>query len=289
MTKVQLPGPWNEPCGEVEHTATVLAHQSVGAMRVQSPTHLGMPVNPITAKTSRYRMNGLTKNGNQLHGMRFPIPAKPLTEDINSADQHLICWDERERELFEVITYRQYSIMPSNLRHWATKGMIVTPEHPFPAGGLDFGQMSACVQGGPLGPLLCTRPVLSQAGDFIDIDHAIGFSLPPQWIAARTCGPAAVTGWASDCDGYITDLAKPHVRMGQRFQLRWDLNLTGWDPLEQSLARTLQRYGLVLVMSGNPTVGAAKLITEKGQFAKSDRDRMRHLAMLTMNDFECVS
>jgi len=124
---------------------------------------------------------------------------------------------------------------------------------------------------------------------FIDIDHAIGFSLPPQWIAARTCGPAAVTGWASDCDGYITDLAKPHVRMGQRFQLRWDLNLTGWDPLEQSLARTLQRYGLVLVMSGNPTVGAAKLITEKGQFAKSDRDRMRHLAMLTMNDFECVS
>lgn len=285
-----LPGPWDNECGEVEHAATVLAHQAVGPMKVQPPTDLGMPVNIVSARTSRYRMNGLTKNGNQLHGMRFPIPALPLTEDVNSADHHLICWDPRERELFEVITFQNRWFMPSNLRYWATKGVAVTPEHPFPAGGLPFGQMSAMVSGGPVLPTLLTRPELDErTNEFIDIDHAIGCSLPPQWIAARTCGPASVTGWASDCDGYVTDLRKPHVRIGQRFRLRLDVRMVGWSPLEMSIGRTLQRFGMVLVMSGNPNVPAAKFTTQKGQFSKKDRDSMRNLGQLTMHDFECVT
>mgnify|MGYP003509180483 CR=1 FL=1 len=290
MTTNNMAGPWNDECGEVEHTATVLAHQAVGAMFLQPPTEFGMPINIVDAKTSRYKMNGLTKNGNQLHGMRFPIPAKPLTEDINSADQHLICWDPRERELYEVITFQNRWFMPSNLRYWATKGMTVTPEHPFPAEGLRFGQMSAMVSGGPIVPTLLTRPELDEkTGEFIDLDHAIGCSLPPQWFAARTCGPASVTGWASDTDGYVTNLAKPHIRMGQRLRLRPDVRMVGWSPLELSIARTLQKHGLVCVMSGNPNVMACKFTVEKGQFTKKDRDSMRNLGKLTMHDFECVT
>jgi hypothetical protein len=134
-----------------------------------------------------------------------------------------------------------------------------------------------------------TRPELSATGEFIDIDHAIGCSLPPQWIAARTCGPNAVTGWASDCDGYVTDLRKPHVRMGQRLRLRLDTRMVGWSPLEESIGRTLMTHGLVVVMSGNPTVAACKPTTEKNQFSKTDRNAMKNLAMLTMHDFECVT
>jgi len=70
--------------------------------------------------------------------------------------------------------------------------------------------------------------------------------------------------------------------MGQRFRLRADYDLGGFDPQIQVILRAMQRYGIILADNGSPwyVSGAPD--------ERWDNDILHQLDQLTGDDFEAV-
>ena len=70
--------------------------------------------------------------------------------------------------------------------------------------------------------------------------------------------------------------------MGQRFRLRADYDLSGFDPQIQVILRAMQRYGIILADNGSPwyVSGAPD--------ERWDNDILHQLDRLTGDDFEAV-
>jgi hypothetical protein len=105
-----------------------------------------------------------------------------------------------------------------------------------------------------------------------EISHALRFTAPETqrayvWPARH---------FASD----LLDEAFPP--MGQRFRLRANYDISGFDPHVQVILRAMQRYGIILADNGSPWYisGAPD--------ERWDNDVLRQLDQLTGDDFEAV-
>lgn len=105
-----------------------------------------------------------------------------------------------------------------------------------------------------------------------EITHALRFTAPETqqafvWPARH---------FASD----LNDTRYPP--MGQRFRLRADYDLSGFDPQIQVILRAMQRYGIILADNGSPWYisGAPD--------ERWDNDILHQLDRLTGDDFEAV-
>ncbi len=193
----------------------------------------------------------------------YPIPSQPPIEGgpDSDGDRHILIIQEESCRLYEV-----YDAHPREDGGWdAGSGAI------FDLRANDLrpaGWTSADAAGLPILPGLVRYDEV-EAGE---ITHALRFTAPETqqafvWPARH---------FASD----LVDKRFPP--MGQRFRLRADYDLSGFDPAAQVILRAMQRYGIILADNGSPwyVSGAPD--------ERWDNDVLHQLDRLTGADFEAV-
>jgi hypothetical protein len=193
----------------------------------------------------------------------YPIPPNPPIEGgpDSDGDRHILIVQEESCLLFEL-----YDAYPREDGGWdAGSGAIFDLR----ANALrPDGWTSADAAGLPILPGLVRYDEVA-AGE---INHALRFTAPETqrayvWPARH---------FASD----LLDEAFPP--MGQRFRLRANYEISGFDPHVQVILRAMQRYGIILADNGSPWYisGAPD--------ERWDNDILRQLDQLTGDDFEAV-
>lgn len=278
-------GPWSSTIADLglvrQPRATSLMRGAIGHLPFDLPRPTGIPINLVGGNTKRYRLAVKWAGGNQLNGRPFPIPSKPLLEDANSKDFHLICWDQQTGELFECIAYQPklgdglvWKLVGRD-QHRAAKAAFYSERSPWQP--LEYSEQSACVAGEPIAPQLLHPDQL---------DHGLAICVPQRFIASHLLGLAAITGGASDADGWVTDPAAPKVRIGQELRLS-DIDKSGWGSVARSIAHCMQVYGLRVIMSGNPDVKYLKFVVQQGAFAGVSKAKLAGLETITGSHLEC--
>ncbi len=193
----------------------------------------------------------------------YPIPPNAPIEGgpDSGGDRHILIVQEETCLLYEI-----YDAHPRAGGGWdAGSGAIFDLRSNVlrPA-----GWTSADAAGLPILPGLVRYDEVA-AGE---IAHALRFTAPETqrafvWPARH---------FASD----LTDTRYPP--MGQRFRLRADYDLSGFNPQIQVILRAMQRYGIILADNGSPwyVSGAPD--------ERWDNDILHQLDRLTGNDFEAV-
>ncbi len=193
----------------------------------------------------------------------YPIPPNPPIEGgpDSDGDRHILIVQAETCLLYEI-----YDAHPRSDGGWdAGSGAIfdLRTNALRPA-----GWTSADAAGLPILPGL-VRYDEAAAGE---IAHALRFTAPETqrayvWPARH---------FASD----LTEARFPP--MGQRFRLRADYDLSGFDPIVQTILRAMQRYGIILADNGSPwyVSGAPD--------ERWDNDILHQLDQLKGDDFEAV-
>jgi len=211
-------------------------------------------------------------------GIEVPVPAGGAIEgvagyqcDASAADCHLLVWQQDTRRLFELY---QADISGGVLRAMCLATWQLDAHYGPHRRGLNC--TSADAAGLPMAPLLFDADEVA-AGT---IDHAIRFILPnPRMRAGRFVLPATHAGAPS---GPAT--APPY---GARFRLRADFPLaTLPNDGARTVARALQRYGMVLADGGNVALTARgdRYTTAKWAGLLGPHD----LRLLRVSDFEMI-
>jgi hypothetical protein len=194
----------------------------------------------------------------------YPIPPNPPIEggSQSDGDRHILIVQEETCLLYEL-----YAAWPRDDGGWdAGSGAIfdLNSNALRPA-----GWTSADAAGLPILPGLVRYDEVASG----EITHALRFTAPETqrafvWPARH---------FASD----LTDAKYPP--MGQRFRLRADYDITGFDPRMQVILRAMQRYGIILADNGSPWYisGAPD--------ERWDNDILHQLDALTGDDFEAVN
>ena len=193
----------------------------------------------------------------------YPTPPDPPIEGGPDADgdRHILILQAETCRLYEV-----YDAWPREDGGWdAGSGAIwdlrandLRPD----------GWTSADAAGLPILPGLVRYDEVA-AGE---INHALRFTAPETQQAA--VWPAR--HFASD----LTEARYPP--MGQRFRLRADYDVSGFDPQIQVILRAMQRYGIILADNGSPWYVSGT------PDERWDNDVLHQLDQLTGDDFEAV-
>ncbi|MEZ4517645.1 MAG: hypothetical protein R3C44_12740 [Chloroflexota bacterium] len=193
----------------------------------------------------------------------YPIPADvPIEGGPGSdGDRHVLIIDSDTCTLYEL-----YYAFPLADGRWEAGSGAIFDLHSNtlrPA-----GWTSADAAGLPIFPGLIRYEEVASG----EITHALRFTAPQTqrayvWPARH---------FASD----LTDSRYPP--MGQRFRLRADFDMSGFDPQVQVILRAMQRYGIILADNGSPWYisGAPD--------DRWDNDMLRQLHQLRGGDFEAV-
>lgn len=162
----------------------------------------------------------------------YPIPANPLIEGGPNAtgDRHILVLDRDNCLLYEV-----YDAWPNNNGGWdAGSGAIYNlNSHALrPA-----GWTSADAAGLPILPGLVRYDEIL-AGE---INHAIRFTVPQ----TRRAYVWPARHYASILTG------AQYPPMGQRFRLKANFDISGFDPTVQIILRAMKKYGIILADNGS--------------------------------------
>lgn len=162
----------------------------------------------------------------------YPIPPNPLIEGgpDGDGDRHILVLDKDNCVLYEV-----YDAWPNDDGSWGAGSGAV---YDLDSHALrPDGWTSADAAGLPILPgLVRYDEVLSG-----EIAHAIRFTAPQ----TRRAYVWPARHHASDLTG------AQYPPMGQRFRLRADFNMTGFDPKVQVILRAMQKYGIILADNGS--------------------------------------
>jgi hypothetical protein len=193
----------------------------------------------------------------------YPIPANPPIEGgpASDGDRHILIVQEGTCLLYEL-----FDAWPRDDGGWdAGSGAIfdLNSNALRPA-----GWTSADAAGLPILPGLVRYDEVA-AGE---ITHALRFTAPETQRAYTW--PAR--HFASDNTG---DQYPP---MGQRFRLRADYDVSGFDPQIQVILRAMQRYGIILADNGQPWFISG--VPDE----RWNNDILHQLDQLTGADFEAV-
>jgi hypothetical protein len=193
----------------------------------------------------------------------YPIPPNPPIEGgpQSDGDRHILIVQEGTCRLYEL-----FDAWPQGDGSWeAGSGAIfdLNSNALRPA-----GWTSADAAGLPILPGLVRYDEVASG----EITHALRFTAPETQRAS--VWPAR--HFASDETG------EEFPPMGQRFRLRADFDMSGFDPQIQVILRAMQRYGIILADNGSPWYisGAPD--------ERWDNDILRQLKQLTGADFEAV-
>lgn len=193
----------------------------------------------------------------------YPIPPDGPIEGgpDGDGDRHVLIIDRDNCVLYEL-----FAAYPQADGSWrAGSGAIF----PLDSNALrPNGWTSADAAGLPILPGLVRYDEVAAGA----IDHAIRFTAP-QTQAAHV--------WPARHDASrLTDENYPPL--GQRFRLRADFDVSGFDPQVQVILRAMQRYGIILADNGSPWYisGAPD--------ERWDNDVLRQLRQLHGRDFEAV-
>ncbi len=193
----------------------------------------------------------------------YPIPPNPPIEGgpHSDGDRHILIVQEGTCLLYELFDAR-----PTAGGGWqAGSGAVFDLR----ANGLrPAGWTSADAAGLPILPGLVRYDEVA-AGE---IAHALRFTAPQT--------QRAYVWPARHFASALTDERYPP--MGQRFRLRADYDLSGFDPQVQVILRAMQRYGIILADNGSPwyVSGAPD--------ERWDNNVLRQLRRLRGSDFEAV-
>lgn len=193
----------------------------------------------------------------------YPIPPDaPIEGGAGSTgDRHVLVIDTDACLLYEL--YRAY---PQQDGSWtAGSGAI------FDLNSNDLrpeGWTSADAAGLPIYPGLVRYEEVAAGA----IDHALRFTAPQTQRA-----------FVWPARHFASDLTSPeYPPMGQRFRLRAEFDISGFQPQVQVILRAMQRYGIILADNGSPWYisGAPD--------ERWDNDVLRQLRLLRGQDFEAV-
>jgi len=211
-------------------------------------------------------------------GIDVPVPAGGAIEgvtgyqcDASTADCHLLVWQQDTRTLFELY---QADISSGVLRAMCLATWQLDAQYGPNRRGLNC--TSADAAGLPMAPLLFDADEVAAGA----INHAIRFILPnPRMRAGTFVRPATHAGAPSG-----PSTAPPY---GARFRLRADFPLaTLPNEGARTVARALQRYGMVLADGGNVALTARsdRFTTAKWAGLLGPHD----LRLLQVTDFQMV-
>jgi hypothetical protein len=193
----------------------------------------------------------------------YPIPPDPPIEGgpQSDSDRHILILQEGTCLLYEL-----YAAWPAEGDAWeAGSGAIydlnsnaLRPE----------GWTSADAAGLPILPGLVRYDEVA-AGE---INHALRFTA----LETRRAYVWPARHFASD------KTEEKFPPMGQRFRLRADFDMSGFDPQIQVILRAMQRYGIILADNGQPWFVSG--VPDE----RWDNDILHQLDQLTGKDFEAV-
>ena len=193
-----------------------------------------------------------------------PLEGDPLPSGENDGDRHLIVYDEDNNVAYELYNVHRPSETSDGKWHadsiafWdMSQNWFRTP-----------GDTSADAAGLPILPGL-VRPdeVLDQGL----IDHALRFTVPRS--RNQYVYPASHQAGVSNTS---------YPRMGERFRLKADFDISGFSPANQVILRALKEYGMIVAdngsgwyLSGQPS-------------SRWDDDELSELADVIGSNFEAV-
>ncbi len=193
----------------------------------------------------------------------YPIPSNPPIEGgpQSKGDRHILILQEGSCRLYEL-----FNAWPQEDGSWeADSGAIfdLNSNALRPA-----GWTSADAAGLPILPGLVRYDEVASG----EITHALRFTVPKTqrafvWPARH---------FASDLTG------EEYPPMGQRFRLRADFDVSGFDPQVQVILRAMQRYGVILADNGSPWYISG--VPDE----RWDNDILHQLHQLTGQEFEAV-
>ncbi|MHB8810529.1 MAG: hypothetical protein ACYC9M_11015 [Desulfobulbaceae bacterium] len=222
---------------------------------------IGIPYNVVAAGQALSTVTFLY--GDESDPGPYPIPESPLIEGgpDSDGDRHILIVDTDGCRLYEL-----YDARPETATVWSAGSGAI---YDLNSNALrPDGWTSADAAGLPILPGLVRFEEVA-AGS---IDHALRFT------AARTRNthlwPAR--HHASSLSG------SQYPPMGQRFRLKAGVDLSGFSPQVQVIARAMQKYGLILADNGSNWY-----ITGVPD-ERWDNDILRELGRLSGNDFEAV-
>lgn len=194
----------------------------------------------------------------------YPIPQNPLIEGgpDGDGDRHILVLDKDNCILYEV-----YDAWPNPDGSWdAGSGAVYNlNSHAL----RPDGWTSADAAGLPILPgLVRYDEVLSG-----EITHAIRFTAPQ----TRHAYVWPARHHASDLTG------AQYPPMGQRFRLRADFDMTGFDPKVQVILRAMQKYGIILADNGS-----SWFITGVPDARWDDDTLVSQFRLVKGSDFEAV-
>jgi hypothetical protein len=265
---------WNTPIDDLPVAANSAAYiDTIGRDRTFHPDFgagewppgsgapIGIPF--ITVGGDQAKVNVTFEYADESDAGPYPVPTDAPIEGgpDSDGDRHVIMLDEDTCVLYEL-----YAAYPQPDGSWqAGSGAIfdLTSHALRPD-----GWTSADAAGLPILPGLLRYDEVASG----EIRHAIRFTAPQTqrayvWPARH---------YASSLTG------SEYPPLGQRFRLRADFDLSGYDPEIQVILRAMQRYGIILADNGSAWYlsGAPD--------ERWDNEQLRQLKQLTGADFEAV-
>lgn len=194
----------------------------------------------------------------------YPIPVNPTIEGqpANEGDRHVLLLQQNTCMLYEIFAADKSSgsWTGGSGAIWDLSQNQVRPET----------WTSADASGLAILPGLLKYDEVYGEGE---IEHAIRFT-------AGTIRRAYILP-ATHSDGQGGN-SLLHPAMGQRFRLKADFDIAGFDPAIQKILRALKKYGMVLADTGSD-------MFMSGQHHDDwDNDLLRELRQVTAGDFEAV-
>ncbi|REK19443.1 MAG: hypothetical protein DWQ37_01195 [Planctomycetota bacterium] len=162
------------------------------------------------------------------------IEGDPLPPSQNTGDRHLIVYDEDNNVAYELFKASRPSENPDNKWHAYNQAFWDFNQNWFRPDGYTSGDAA----GLPILPGL-VRPdeVLEQGA----INHALRFTVPNS--RNQYVYPASHHAGVNNAN---------YPRMGERFRLKADFDISGFSPANQVILTALKEYGMIVADNGSP-------------------------------------
>ena len=270
--------PWNQVIAAAPvagNSATLVA--SIGASGQLHPdfgtiyegAYIGIPVTIVSGSQPRVEVI-VDAYPDESDLVDVPIPAgaviegDPLPSEENEGDRHLLVYDQDNNVAYELYNVHRPSETGDGKWHADSIAVWDMSQNSFRTPG----DTSADAAGLPILPGL-VRPdeVLDQGV----INHALRFTVPSS--RNQYVYPASHQAGVSNVN---------YPRMGERFRLKADFDISGFSPANQVILLALKNYGMIVAdngsgwyLSGEPS-------------SRWDDDDLHELSSIVGNNFEAV-